>query len=58
VNVMYIYNFACRHSTRSVVKSPVPCGYLLFTVLHVTTYRRLDRADYALTHVAHVSTAA
>jgi hypothetical protein len=38
IYVIYIYNFTCRHSTESVVKSSVPCGYLLFTrtVLHIT----------------------
>jgi hypothetical protein len=36
VHVTYIYNFTCRHFTQSVVKSLVPCGHLLFTVLHVT----------------------
>jgi hypothetical protein len=31
VTYSYIYNLTCRHSTESAVKSPVPCGHLLFT---------------------------
>jgi hypothetical protein len=50
-------------------KSPAPCGYILFTVLHVTAvymyniYKascqsRLGIEDHDLTYVAHVTTAA
>jgi hypothetical protein len=53
-----------------IVKGPVLCGYILFTVLYVTLVymyvlyiqglyqSRLGTADRALTHVAHVTTAA
>jgi hypothetical protein len=47
-----------------IVKSPVLCGHLLFTVLHVTLayictiYTRLGIADDALTYVADITTAA
>jgi hypothetical protein len=55
---------------QSVVKSPFPCGYLLFTVLCVILVymyveyiqglcqSRPGTADHALTHVAHVTMAA
>jgi hypothetical protein len=54
---------------KSVVKSPIICGYPLFTVLHVTLIymyvqyiqdlcrSRLGTKDHALTHVIHVRTA-
>jgi hypothetical protein len=53
-----------------VAKSPVPCGYILLTVLHATlvymysqymqdlSQSRFGTADHALTHVAHVIMAA
>lgn len=55
-----------------VLNSPVPCGYMLFTVLFATlvyTYvlvqyiqglcqSRLGIADHAITYVSHVTTAA
>jgi hypothetical protein len=34
--LLSIYNFTCRHSTWSVLKSPIPCKHLLFTALNVT----------------------
>jgi hypothetical protein len=33
VHDIYIYRFTCRHSTQSFVKSPVPCGYILFSFI-------------------------
>jgi hypothetical protein len=43
-------------------QEPVPCGHLLFTVLHVSMQvqytQGFSTADDALTHVAHVTTAA
>jgi hypothetical protein len=57
-------------STQPFVKNPVPCGYILFTVLYATLVymyvkyiqglrqSRLGSADCALTHVAHVTMAA
>jgi hypothetical protein len=36
VHDLYIYSFVWQLSTQSFVNSPVPCGYILFTVLHVT----------------------
>jgi xanthosine utilization system XapX-like protein len=66
-SVFTILYVGILHS-QSFVKSPVPCRYILFTVLHVIlvyTYvqyikglcqYRLGRAYRALMHVAHVKT--
>jgi hypothetical protein len=68
-----LYIFTILHvgilHTQSVVKSPVPCVYIWFTVLHVILVymyiqytqgliqSSLVLADHALTHAAHVTTA-
>lgn len=60
-------NFTCRHSTYSVVKRPVPCEHLLFTVftcnysMHVQVSAicsRLSIAAHVLIHVAQDKTVA
>jgi hypothetical protein len=62
-HVIYLYNFTCRDPAESDVKSPVPCGHLLFKVLYVTLiyictiYTKLGITDHALTHAGHVTTA-
>jgi hypothetical protein len=53
-----IYSFTCRRSRWSLVKSPAPCRYLLFTValqLRYTMYSGTHTMP--LTPAAHVTTA-
>jgi hypothetical protein len=35
-SLLSIFNFTRRYSSQSIAKSLVPCGNLIFTVLHVT----------------------
>jgi hypothetical protein len=34
--VTCVYNSTCRHFIYSVVESPVPCGFIQFTILYGT----------------------
>jgi hypothetical protein len=70
VDISHLYLQFYMSAFYIVFKSPVPCGYVLLTVLHITVVcmyvqyihclcqSRLGTADHALAHVAHVTTAA